>query len=254
MRGLLHTLLSLLKGDDVTHVAVAFDALPSPRGPARTDGDLIRAQAPLAFNAIRALGIALWPMVRYQADDALATGAARFREDPDVSQAVLCTTDTDLFQCITGDTVVVLDRIRKSVLDEAGFTARYGIRPAQMHDFMALAGAPTKGIPGVKGWGPASTARALTHYGALEHIPTVSPWDVAIRNEKRLRGALAGQAREAAIVKALATLYDDLPIGDNLDDLRWRSVQHTSLAEIIATVEAHDLQPRLERWPAYRPA
>ena len=85
-------------------------------------------------------------------------------------------------------------------------------------------------------------------------IPTVSPWDVAIRNEKRLRGALAGQAREAAIVKALATLYDDLPIGDNLDDLRWRSVQHTSLAEIIATVEAHDLQPRLERWPAYRPA
>lgn len=252
VRGLLHTLLSLLKADDVTHVAVAFDALPSPRGPAQTDGDMIRAQAPLAFDAVRALGIALWPMVRYQADDALATGAARFRDHPAVSQVVLCTTDTDLFQCIVGDTVVVLDRIRKSVLDEAGFNERYGISPGQMPDFMALAGAPTKGIPGVKGWGRASTARALTHYGALEHIPTDTSWDIPIRNEAKLRAALAGQSREAAIVKALATLCDDLPIGDNLDEIQWNGVQHASLAEIIGAVEAADLQPRLERWPAYR--
>ena len=256
VRGLLHTLLSLLKADDVTHVAVAFDALPAPRGPAQTDSELIRAQAPLAFDAVRALGIPLWPMVRYQADDALATGAARFKDQPGVTQVVLCTTDTALFQCIDADRVVVFDRIKKSVLDEPGFVARYAIRPDQMPDYMALAGAPTKGIPGVKGWGPSSTARVLARYDRLENIPFTEPWDIAVRNEANLRANLGAQAREADIVKALATLYSDLPIPGELGelgDLRWSGVQHDALAEIMAVVEADDLQPHLDRWPAYRP-
>lgn len=252
VRDLLHTLLSLLKGDDVTHVAVAFDALPTPRGPGSTPGELIRAQAPLAFDAVRALGIALWPMVRYQADDALATGAALFRDAPEVTQVVLCTTDTDLFQCIRGQQVVVLDRIHRTTLDERGFVSRYGITPGQMPDYMALAGAPTKGIPGVKGWGPASTAKALTQYGTLEAIPLDAEWQVQVRGAAKLRSALDAQYQEAVLVKALATLYDNLPVPVQLDDLRWRSVQHDALAEIMAAVDAQDLQPRLDRWPAFQ--
>ena len=123
VRGLLHTLLSLLKSQragiedpDPIHAAVAFDPLPAARGPASDDpGTLIRRQSALAMEAVRALGIPLWPMVRFQADDALATGARVLREDIDVDQVVLCTTDTDLFQCIRGRRVVVLDRIRKAV-------------------------------------------------------------------------------------------------------------------------------------------
>lgn len=179
VRGLLHTLLSLLKGlkahiDDETpaYVAVAFDPLPAARGGSATEpGTLIRRQSALALDAVRALGIPLWPMVRFQADDALATGACRLGADAQVDQVVICTTDTDLFQCIRDRRVVVLDRIRRATTDEARFRERYGIAPRQFPDYLALVGAPAKGLPGIPGWGAKSAASMLTAHGRIEDFP-----------------------------------------------------------------------------------
>lgn len=253
VRGLLHTLLSLLKGDDVTHVAVAFDQLPSPRGDVGdAPGALIRSQAPLAFEAVRALGIRLWPMYRFQADDALATAAARLREMREVDQIVICTTDTDLYQCISGDRVVVLDRIRKSITDEAAVRAKLGVKPYQFPDHLALVGAASKGLPGVPGWGPKAAAALLERYVALESIPVDGEaWDVKVRGATRLAAALAAHREEALLVKALATLRSDLPIDCTPAKLQWNGVDRERLASVIEIAEAHDLYERLERWDQY---
>ena len=250
VRGLLHTLLSLLKGDDVSHVAVAFDALPAARGPMSDEpGLLIRRQAPLALEAVRALGIRLWPMVRFQADDALATGARVLRDDPGVGQVVLCTTDTDLFQCIRGERVVVLDRIRKRVTNEAVFRSRYGIAPWQFPDYLALVGAPAKGLPGVPRWGRRTTAAMLGRYGVIEDIPAdAADWEPRVAGKVRLADELVARRDEALLVKRLATLRDDLPIDCSLSALAWQSLDEPRLADVVARAEATDLWPRIERW------
>ena len=142
------------------------------RGASDEPSTLIRRQAPLALEAVRALGIRLWPMVRFQADDGLATGARALRDNDAVDQVVLCTTDTDLFQCIRGSKVVVLDRIRSATTDEATFRSRYGIAPWQLPDYLALVGAPAKGLPGVPGWGPKTAATMLSHYDSVDQLPT----------------------------------------------------------------------------------
>ena len=250
VRGLLHTLLSLLKADDVSHLAVAFDALPAPRGSASNEpGVLIRRQAPLALEAVRALGIRLWPMVRFQADDALATGARVLFENRDVAQVVLCTTDTDLFQCIRGERVVVLDRIRKKVTDEAAFRAAYGIAPSQFTDYLALVGAPAKGLPGVPGWGRRTANAMLECYGTVERIPEDSThWKPKLTGKARLAEELKARLEEATLVKRLATLRDDLPIDCSLAALAWLGLDRTRLSTVIARAEATDLWPRIERW------
>ena len=255
VRGLLHTLLSLLKSlkariDDETpaYVAVAFDPLPAARGGPTTDpGTLIRRQSALALDAVRALGIPLWPMVRFQADDALATGARRLGADADV-EVVICTTDTDLFQCIRDRRVVVLDRIRKVTTDEARFRERYGIAPWQFPDYLALVGAPAKGLPGIPGWGPKSAARMLAAHGRIEDFPTGREEWWAVRRGDHLAEGFDSRRDEALLVKRLATLRDDLPLDCSLRALQWRGLDHERLRSVIAKVEAKDLWERIERW------
>lgn len=250
VRGLLHTLLSLLKSDDLSHVAVAFDALPAARGPVKDEpGLLIRRQAPLALEAVRALGIRLWPMIRFQADDALATGARVLSEDAGVERVVLCTSDTDLFQCIRGERVVVLNRISKTVTDAAAIRDRYGVLPSQLPDYVALVGAPAKGLPGVPRWGPRTATAMLQHYGAIEHIPeNAANWDPAVAGKARLAAELLVRREEALLVKRLATLRDDLPIDCSLEALAWRALDEPRLRHVVARAEASDLWPRIERW------
>ena len=255
VRGLLHTLLSLLKGakarlDDATSafVAVAFDPLPAARGGPTTDpGTLIRRQSPLALDAVRALGIPLWPMVRFQADDALATGARRLGADDDVDQVVICTTDTDLFQCIRGERVVVLDRIRKTSTDEARFRKRYGIAPWQFPDYLALVGAPAKGLPGIPGWGPKSAAGMLEAHGRIEDFPATDGW-TGLPRRRRLAAEFVARRDEALLVKRLATLRDDLPLDCSLAALAWRGLDDERLRGVVAKAEADDLWKRIERW------
>ena len=260
VRGLLHTLLSLLKGagalpsgrdnGDRAYVAVAFDPLPAVRGPSTSDpGTLIRRQSALALDAVRALGIPLWPMVRFQADDALATGARILSEDRAVDEVVLCTTDTDLFQCIRGERVVVLDRIRDVVTNEHAFRARYGIAPRQLPDYLALVGAPAKGLPGVPRWGPKSAAAMLAAYPGIEDFPTdVRNWRPAMAGKSRLASELAARRDEATLVKRLATLRDDLPIDCSLPALEWRGLDDGRLGRVVVRAEADDIWPRIERW------
>lgn len=250
VRGLLHTLLSLLKSDDTSHVAVAFDALPAtPRPPGAEPGLLIRAQAPLALDAVRALGIRLWPMVRYQADDALATGARVLCNDEAVEQVVLCTTDTDLFQCIRGEKVVVLDRIHDRVTDEAAFRDRYGVAPPQFPDYLALVGAAAKGIPGVPRWGRRTAHAMLADYPSIESIPLdPQAWTAQVPGKSRLAAELVRRRYEALLVKRLATLRDDLPIDCSLATLAWRGLDEEQLARVVERAEADDLQERIDRW------
>lgn len=254
VRGLLHTLLSLLKGakarlDDAAsaYVAVAFDPLPAARGgPATDPGTLIRRQSALALDAVRALGITLWPTVRFQADDALATGARRLGADDDVDQVVICTTDTDLFQCIRGERVVVLDRIRKASTDEARFRERYGVAPWQFPDYLALVGAPAKGLPGIPGWGPKSAAMLLDVHGRIEDFPAAGNWTPS--RQRRLAAEFAARRGEALLVKRLATLRDDLPLDCSLAALAWRGLDDERLRRVVAKAEADDLWERIERW------
>ena len=250
VRGLLHTLLSLLKADDSSHVAVAFDALPAARGPVKDEpGVLIRRQAPLALDAVRALGIHVWPMVRFQADDALATGARVLSEDAAVERVLLCTSDTDLFQCIRGERVVVLNRITKAITDEAAFRGRYRVAPSQLPDYLALVGAPAKGLPGVPRWGPRTATAMLERYGAIERIPEVpADWEPTVAGKARLAAELLARRDEALLVKRLATLRDDLPIDCSLDTLAWRALDEPRLRRVVARAEASDLWPRVERW------
>ncbi|MXY56047.1 MAG: flap endonuclease [Gammaproteobacteria bacterium] len=256
VRGLLHTLLSLLKGlkpriDDAApgYVAVAFDPLPAGRGGSAKDpGTLIRRQSALALDAVRALGIRLWPMVRFQADDALATGAHALRVDATASRVVICTTDTDLFQCIRGTDVVVLDRIRGTVTDETDFRARYAIAPWQFTDYLALVGAPAKGIPGVPGWGPKNAARMLAAHGRIEDFPPGREEWQAVRRGGHLAAEFADRRDEALLVKRLATLRNDLPLDCSLPALAWRGLDDVRLRRVVAAAEANDLWERIERW------
>lgn len=260
VRGLLHTLLSLLKGlkpqlDDAppAYLAVAFDPLPAARGgPAKDPGTFIRRQSALALDAVRALGIPLWPMVRFQADDALATGARKLGTDVHVDQVVICTTDTDLFQCIRDTRVVVLDRIRKVVTDEARFRERYGVAPWQFPDYLALVGAPAKGLPGVSRWGPKSAAAMLVAHGRIEDFPgDAADWPVLARR-CQLAAEFAARRDEAFLVKRLATLRDDLPLDCTLPALEWRGLDRGRLARVVARAEANELLARIERWSGCR--
>ncbi|MDE0179388.1 MAG: flap endonuclease [Gammaproteobacteria bacterium] len=256
VRGLLHTLLSLLKSlkariDDAApvYVAVAFDPLPAARGgPTKDPGTLIRHQSALALDAVRALGIPLWPMVRFQADDALATGARSLCADVDVHQVVICTTDTDLFQCIRDRRVVVLDRIRKAFTDEARFRERYGIAPWQFPDYLALVGAPAKGLPGIPGWGPKTAAKVLTAHRRIEDFPANHDEWQAVPRGGHIATEFSARRDEALLVKRLATLRDDLPLDCSLRTLQWRGLDHERLRSVIEKAEAKDLWERIERW------
>ncbi len=171
VRGVLHTLVALLRQPDVTHVAVAVDQALSPPRSELPPGDegALASQHGLAAEAIRALGLVIWPMVkRWQADDALATGAVRFAREPDVEQVVVCTPDKDLAQVVQGTRIVLLDRVRKKTYDEAAVLERWGVTPASIPDLLALAGDAADGLPGLPGWGLKSTATVLHRYGTID--------------------------------------------------------------------------------------
>lgn len=253
VRGLLQTLAALLRQDDVTHIAVALDQAMSvgPRGPVPPGAgpnQALARQHGLALEAVRALGIAAWPLAkRYEADDMLAAAALRFREA--VEQVVICTTDKDLLQCVVGERVVVLDRIRKRVTDEAGVLERFGIQPVQIPDYQALVGDPSDGLPGVPGWGARSTAAVLQRYGTIEAIPADgAAWDVTVRGAARLADALRERRREVLLHKDLGTLRTDVPLRDTLEDLEWKGADRQALEALCAVLGEDSV---LERVPRY---
>ncbi len=241
--GLVRSLLALLGERDVTHVGVAFDhVIESFRndlyaGYKTGEGidPKLHAQFGPAEDACRALGVVVWPMVEFECDDALATAAARFAKTGGVERVVVCSPDKDLAQCVVGERVVCLDRLRRKTLDERGVVEKFGVRPASMPDWLALVGDSADGYPGVPKWGAKSAGAVLAVYEHLERIPAVAEdWRVKVRGAEALAESLAAQRDEAFLFRRLATLRTDVPLTESVADLRWRGPDEVALKALAA--------------------
>src|SRR5690606_29858403 len=228
-RGVLSTLLRLTQLEGATHVACATDHVIRSFRNELYDGykteigvpeDLL-SQFPLVEEGIRALGMVVWPMVEFEADDALATGAARYAADAE--QVIIASPDKDLAQCVRGDRVVMLDRLRRKVYDEAARPGEFGVSPGSIPDWLALVGDTADGYPGLPGWGEKSAARVLGVFESLEAIPAAArDWPPnLVRGAERLAATLAARRDEALLYKRLATLRTDAPITESLDELEY---------------------------------
>jgi 5'-3' exonuclease len=254
VRGLVRSLVALLREDGVTHLAVAFDHViesfrnqlfPGYKTSAGVPPDLLSQFGP-SEDAVRALGIAVWSMVEYEADDALATASARFAGLPQVERVFLCTPDKDLAQCVRGRRVVRLDRMRRRLLDEDGVRARFGVVPASIPDWLALVGDDADGIPGLPRWGERSAAAVLGRYGRLEEIPGFHwRWEVQVRGAAALAESLRSHREEALLYRTLATLRTDVPLVEDLDALRWRGADRAALARLEAALGEAGLSGRV---------
>jgi 5'-3' exonuclease len=229
VRGVVTSILGMLEGG-ATHLGVATDhVIESFRNalwPGYKTGEgmdpLLYAQFAPLEEALGTLGVVVWPMVEFEADDALAAAAALAAADARVEQVVICTPDKDLAQCVRGERVVQLDRRRGEQRDDAGVVKKFGVPPASMPDWLALVGDSADGFPGLPGWGATSAATVLARYGHLEQIPErAADWDVAVRGAARLAATLAEQSERARLFRTLATLRVDAPIGTDVDGLRW---------------------------------
>ena len=253
--GLLRTLLALLSAPEVTHLGCAFDhvvesfrneLLSSYKTGKDIQPDLV-AQFSLAEEAVSALGIVVWPMVEFEADDALATAALRFQQDSRVGQVVICSPDKDLMQLVVQDRVVCWDRRRDIVYDEAAVIEKYGVPPASIPDWLALMGDKADGIPGVPTWGPKSSAAALARYGHLEALPdSVEEWDIRVRGARRLLENLEAHREQAFLYRRLTRLRTDVPLTESLDDLRWKGPQD-NFEQICQELGASDVLTRLPK-------
>jgi 5'-3' exonuclease len=252
--GLVASMLALLedRAEAVTHIAIAFDnPIVSFRNELfdgyKTDEGVptsLRAQFDLVEEAARALGIVVWSMDRYEADDALATAATRFAS-PDTQVRIL-TPDKDLGQVLSSDRVVQVDRIRRKVIDEEGMRSRRGVAPASIPDFLALVGDDSDGIPGLPGFGEKSAAALLARYDTIEAIPAdPSAWDVKVPGAPRLAATLAARRDDALLYKRLATLVRDVPLAESLSDLAYRGAPR---AAFDALCERLELKPRWSRF------
>jgi 5'-3' exonuclease len=229
VRGLMSTLLYLLREEGATHVGCATDhVIRSFRNELwpyyKTEEGIapdLWAQFPLAEDAMRALGFVVWPMVEFEADDALAAATAKFTSA--CEQVVICTVDKDLAQCVDDTHVILSDRRRKQTLDQAGVVAKFGVEPKQIPDFLALVGDTSDGYPGLPGFGAKGAAAIVRAFGSIEQIPLdVTTWPKELRGAARLAATFAESRDAALLFKKLATLRADAPIPESLDDLRWR--------------------------------
>lgn len=230
VRGVLGSILGMLQAG-TTHVGLATDhVIESFRNrlwPRYKDGagvePELREQFSLLEEAFCALGITVWPMVEYEADDALASAAAQAERDPRVTRVVICSPDKDLAQCVRGTRVVQLDRRRKLVRDEAGVVAKFGVSPASIPDYLALVGDAADGYPGIPGWGAKSTAAVLSHYQHIEKVPTQArDWQKGIAASGSLAQSLQTHFKDALLFRDLATLRTNVSVFRSVEELRWR--------------------------------
>jgi 5'-3' exonuclease len=181
------------------------------------------SQFPILEEALQAMGVMVWPMVEYEADDALASAAVKAAGDERVRQVILCTPDKDLAQCVRGTKVVQLDRRRGILRDEAAVEAKFGVGPQSIPDYLAVLGDSADGFPGIRGWGEKAAAATLSRYRNLENIPRDwQEWHPSIGNARRLATSLFNSWDDALLFRKLATLRLDAPIFESVDDIRWR--------------------------------
>src|SRR5829696_3653363 len=249
--GLLRSLLMLLTSPDVTHVGVAFDHViesfrndlyPGYKTGEGVDPNLL-SQFPLLEQALEAFGVVVWPMIEYEADDALAAAAVRAAADPRVTQVRICTPDKDLSQCVSGTRIVQEDRLRRTTRDEAGVIAKFGVPPASIPDYLALVGDSSDGYPGLLGWGAKSDAAVLAKFGHLENIPAdYKSWGVNCARPGALSITLEQNRELAMLFRDLATLRTDIPVFDAVDQLEWHGPQ-TGFQEFKARLDSAPVTP-----------
>jgi len=229
VRGVLASVLGMIQGG-ATHIAVATDHViesfrnglwPGYKTSAGVEPDLL-AQFPLLEEALSAAGVVVWPMVEFEADDALGAAALKAAADTRVDRVIICTPDKDLAQCVSGTRVVQLNRRTRVTLDEAGVIQKFGVSPPSIPDYLALVGDAADGYPGLPGWGAKSTAAVLAKFGHIESIPADwNEWHVNATSASALASTLAQQRDNALLFRTLATLRTDIPLFANVDELQW---------------------------------
>jgi len=231
VRGVLASVLSMIEkgashlGVATDHVVESFrnDLYPGYKTSEGVAPELL-SQFPILEEALEAMGVVVWPMVEFEADDALASSAARAALDDQVRQVFICTPDKDLGQCVVGTRVVQLDRRREIVRDEAGVIAKFGVKPQSIPDYLAVVGDSADGFPGVAGWGQKAAALVLSQYPHLEDIPQDwRAWHPSIRKARGLSESLFSAWSDALLFRTLATLRVDVPVFETVEDLRWKA-------------------------------
>ena len=230
VRGVVTSILNMVS-DGATHVGVATDHViesfrndlwPGYKTGEGIEPDLL-AQFPLLEDALTALGVAVWPMVEFEADDALAAAAAKAAADRRVERVIICTPDKDLAQSVRGTRVVQFDRRNRTMRDEAGVVAKFGVKPESIPDYLALVGDAADGFPGLPGWGAKSAAAVLARFVHFEAIPADwREWHVNVTSPARLASTFAKEREHAFLFRDLATLRTDIDLFESVDDLRWK--------------------------------
>jgi 5'-3' exonuclease len=254
VRGVLASVLGMIKGG-ATHIAVATDHVvesfrnglwPDYKTSEGVEPDLL-AQFPLLEDVLMAAGVVVWPMVEFEADDALASGAAAGARDERVERVIICTPDKDLAQCVRGSRIVQLNRRTRVTLDEAGVVQKFGVSPASIPDYLALVGDAADGYPGLKGWGAKSSAAVLAKFVHLESIPLdYREWHVNAANASALADTLSRERKRALLFRVLATLRTDIALFDDVDQLRWNGPT-PAFAALAARLDAAVTERRRPR-------
>lgn len=245
VRGVLASMLGMIKAG-TTHLAVATDHViesfrnhlwPGYKTSAGVEPDLL-AQFPLLEEVLTAAGIVVWPMVEFEADDALAAAAMRAAQDTRVERVIICTPDKDLAQCVRGSRIVQLNRRTQTIIDDAGVGQKFGVGPESIPDYLALVGDAADGYPGLPGWGAKSSAAVLSKFLHLEAIPRDSgDWHVNAANAGSLAATLVREWEQALLFRRLATLRTDIELFKDVEELRWNG--HTAeFAEIKAKLDS----------------
>ncbi len=230
VRGVLTSVLSMIErgtayvGVATDHVVESFrnDLYPYYKTSEGVPPELL-SQFPILEEALEAMGVFVWPMVEFEADDALAAAASKAAQDDRVEKVVICTPDKDLSQCVVGTRVVQLDRRRDVIRDEEGVIAKFGVKPESIPDYLAVVGDTADGYPGLVGWGAKAAASVLSLYPHLEDIPKEpQQWHASIRNGRKLCATLCDSWSDALLFRTLATLRLDVPVFDTVEDLRWK--------------------------------
>jgi len=251
VRGVLNSVLSMIERG-ATHIGVATDHVvesfrndlyPGYKTSEGVPRELL-SQFPILEEALEAMGVVVWPMVNYEADDALASAADKAAKDDHVRQVVICTPDKDLSQCVVGTRVVQLDRRRDILRDEAGVVAKFGVKPESIPDYLAVVGDSADGYPGLSGWGVKAAALTLSQYPHLEDIPKDwRKWHPSIRKARLLSESLFNAWSDALLFRTLATLRRDVPVFDTAEVLRWKGPDR-NFEEYCRRIKSRDLLGR----------
>ena len=251
VRGVLGSVLSMIErgathlGVATDHVVESFrnDLYPGYKTSEGVDPQLL-SQFPILEDALAAMGVVVWPMVYFEADDAMASAAYKAAQDERVKQVFICTPDKDLSQCVVGTRVVQLDRRREILRDEAGVVAKFGVKPPSIPDYLAVVGDSADGFPGLPGWGARAAALTLSQYPHLEDIPKEwQEWNLSIRKARPLSESLFKAWDDALLFRTLATLRLDVPVFENVGDLRWQGPR-ANFEEFCVRLRSPDLLRR----------